>query len=82
MRENSVRSNGENAADDVANTDDAVNARLVEILKANAVRQGGAEEVDDMMPKRGFFAETYAIASLLGLMVVAYVYGLLVRKNA
>ncbi|MBB1247737.1 hypothetical protein [Rhizobium sp. G21] len=66
---------------DAANNNDAVNARLVEILKANTVRASGAADAA-LLPKRGIFSQIFAMIGLVGLMAVAYVYGLVVGKDA
>lgn len=66
---------------DAANNNDAVNARLVEILKANTVRASGAGDAA-LLPKRGFVSQIFAMLGLVGLMAVAYVYGLVVGKDA
>ncbi|MDB5524453.1 MAG: hypothetical protein JWM58_2216 [Rhizobium sp.] len=61
-------------------SDSEINERLVDILKANAIkaeRPAAAAE-----GKTGFFAEAYALISLVGLMIVAYFYSLLVNKEA
>ena len=56
----------------VSDEDRLVNERLTEHLKAHAIRPlapGAAR-----LPKRGFFAECSALAGLVGLMVVAWLY--------
>jgi hypothetical protein len=60
----------------------AVNERLVEILKANATRADSSEVESARLPKRGFFAQVYAITSLVGLMIVAFIYSKFVDVEA
>jgi hypothetical protein len=81
MQHERAESAGGATEGDVANNNDAVNARLVEIIKANTVRASGAGDAA-LMPKRGVFAQFFAMIGLVGLMAVAYVYGLVVGKDA
>lgn len=82
MQHEHARLQDDTVEGDAANSNDAVNARLVDVLKANAVRAARPNEVGQRLPKRGFFAEVGGLFSVVGLMVVAYVYGLLVGKDA
>jgi hypothetical protein len=81
MKNNTARQDGSNINGDADASDAEINERLVEVLKANTVRidppsASGTER------RTGFFPEAYALLSLVGLMVVAYVYSLLVNKEA
>jgi hypothetical protein len=63
-------------------TDDGeINARLVEHIKANAIRPAAAPG-QGRLRSRGIIREAFAVFGLLGLMVVAYVYVRLVGKEA
>lgn len=68
--------------DSPAEADSEINDRLVEILKANAIKADPTVSAATPERKRGILAETYALASLIGLMAVAYVYSLLVNNEA
>lgn len=82
MQNNSAKKDA--TRDDAAQraADGEINERLVEHLKANAIRADRSTPANDRLPQRGFFAETYALVSIVGLMVVAYVYTLLVGNEA
>jgi hypothetical protein len=81
MQDNSAKKNdAANRADQ--NADDEINRRLAEHLKANAIRTDRSPAPDKRIPQRGFFAEAFAMIGLVGLMIVAYVYTLLVGKEA
>jgi hypothetical protein len=62
--------------------DEEINQRLVEHLKANAIRENRSVAEDNRIPQRGFFAEVFAILGLVGLMIVAYLYSTLVGEKA
>jgi hypothetical protein len=62
--------------------DDEINQRLVQHLKANAIRAEPPAISDAPLSQRGFFAEAFAMLGLIGLMIVAYLYTVLVGKEA
>jgi hypothetical protein len=81
MQDNSAKKNGfENGAD--RHAEDEINQRLVEHLKANAIRTDRPSAAENRAPQRGFFAEAFAMLGLVGLMIVAYLYSVLVDKQA
>jgi hypothetical protein len=81
MQDNSSKKNG--AANEIdQRADEEINQRLTEHLTANAIRANGPVAANDSAPRRGFFAEAYAILGLIGLMIVAYLYTKLVGKEA
>lgn len=82
MQNNSAKKDGQ--PDDAAAraSDSEINERLVGILKANAIKADHAEAIAETAPKPSFFRETYALVGLMGLMIVAYFYSLLVNKEA
>lgn len=61
---------------------DAINARLVGIIKANAVRLDGESSPPASGRRLGYFEAGRAFAALLVLMVTAYIYSLVVKKEA
>jgi len=82
MKNNSTKRDGQHDDDASRAADSEINERLVEHLKANAIRTDRPEPANDREPKRGFLAEAYGLLSLIGLMIVAYFYTLLVGKEA
>jgi hypothetical protein len=62
--------------------DEAINAKLVGIIKANAVRLDSEPATYPRDRKLGYFEAGRAFVGLLGLMVAAYIYSLLVKKEA
>ncbi len=77
MKDNSAKKNGAAHGAD-RRADDEINQRLT----ANAIRANGPVAANDSAPRRGFFAEAYAILGLFWLMIVAYLYTKLVGKEA
>jgi hypothetical protein len=82
MQDNKARKSGADRDRDNRPSDREINERLVELLKANAVKAGqtGAERAGAR--RSGFFREASALLGLVGLMVVAYFYSLLVNTEA
>lgn len=82
MQENSAKRNAK--PEDVAQraAESEINARLTEHLKTNAIKADRAAPASDRLPQRGFVAEAFALAGLVGLMIVAYVYASLVGTEA
>ena len=62
--------------------DAAVNARLVDMIKANAIKIDGESPSRPRLKKLGYFSSAKAVLGLTVLVVVAYVYGLLVKNEA
>jgi hypothetical protein len=81
MQDNSARKDAK-PGDARRAADDEINRRLVDHLQANAIKVGGPVAANDTEPQRGFFAEAFALVSLFGLMIAAFVYAKLVDKNA
>jgi hypothetical protein len=81
MQDNSARKDGK--PDDASRAaDDEVNRRLVEHLKANALKTGRPVAANDLAPRPGFFSQASALIGLVGLMIVAYLYAKLVGNEA
>jgi hypothetical protein len=81
MQDNSARKDGkpDNAG---RAADDEINQRLVDHLKANALKSSGPVAANDRAPRSGFFSQAYALIGLVGLMIVAYLYAKLVGNEA
>lgn len=59
--------------------DDAINARLTDHIRANAIR---VEAPVKRLPNRGIVREALALFGLIGLMVISYVYVRLIGEEA
>jgi hypothetical protein len=81
MQNHSPKDNGQPDNSDQGEKNGEINARLVEHIKANAVRIETAA-VANRLPSRGIFREAFAVVGLIGLMVVAYFYSRLIDKQA
>jgi hypothetical protein len=77
----SAKSNNQPGNPDERADDGEINARLVEHIKANAIRPA-ATPGRARLPSRGIIREAFAVLGLIGLMVVAYLYTRLVGKEA
>lgn len=62
--------------------DAAINARLTDVIKSNAVRLDQDAPSRPQMEKLGIVRGTQAFLGLIGLMIVAYIYSLLIKKEA
>lgn len=62
--------------------DAAINVRLTDHIRANAIRIGATGPAIRRVPKRGIFRESIALFGLIGLMVVSYVYVKLIGEEA
>ena len=82
MQNDSAKRNQRPEDDARRAADSEINERLVEHLKANAIRPDKSQTAEDRLPNRGFFGEAYALLGLVGLMIVAYVYSLFVGQEA
>ncbi len=82
MQNDSAKRNRQPEDDAHRAADSEINARLVEHIRAHAIRQDKPAIADDNLPNKGFFGEAYALFGLVGLMIVAYVYTLLVGQEA
>jgi hypothetical protein len=82
MQQNSAKQQGPGSVGDANASDSEINERLVEILKANAIKLDQPATRQEQESKPGFFAEAYAVLALAGLMIVAYAYSILVNKEA
>lgn len=82
MQDNKARKSGSDPDGDIRPSDREINERLVELLKANALKAGDADSDQPRARQTGFFSEATALLGLVGLMVVAYFYSLLVNTEA
>jgi hypothetical protein len=66
-----------------ANTeeDQAINARLLDLIRTNAVR-ADTESTGRQRRKLSYFEAVRAAFGLIGLMFVGYIYNLLIKKEA
>jgi hypothetical protein len=62
--------------------DEAINAQLVGIIKANTVRLNPESAPHPHDRQLTYFEAARAFIGLLTLMVAAYIYGLMVKKEA
>ena len=82
MQNNSAKKDGQPDDAPAGGSDSEINERLVGILKANAIKADQPETAVETRRKPGIFREAYALVGLVGLMIVAYFYSLLVDKEA
>ena len=74
-----AKQHGKPDASSADNEDDAINARLTDHIRANAIRVDAAAK---RLPNRGIIREALALFGLIGLMVVSYVYVRLIGEEA
>jgi len=65
------------------NSEDAtINARLTELIRSHAVTPELGSQSRPQMEKLGFVKTTKAFLVLIGLLIAAYIYSLLIKNEA
>jgi hypothetical protein len=79
MKDNLAKQGSQADDPQARDADDAINARLADHIRANAIRVDISAK---RLKSRGFFREAVALFGVIGLMVVSYVYVRLIGEEA